>query len=192
MIDLTKIPLEEVQNLVNGTEDGRAVRIYANDGAGNYPIHGAIKIDQIWQMSLWHKNGSNDSDFTSLKFKPKTIDFAQLPVDTLVSFNGLFMHVARPPAIHNSVRLFCNGSDSLTTNGDSITVSCDKIQLIEGPKVAWEGGECPLPDRVEVEVCYRKHSVLSYRRTANCIEFDWSHTNSAGDIIWYKITGRIV
>lgn len=32
MIDLTKIPLKEVQELVEGTEDGRKVRVYANDG----------------------------------------------------------------------------------------------------------------------------------------------------------------
>lgn len=39
------------------TRDGREVRIYARDGSGSYPIHGAIKCGEDWVMFSWTKNG---------------------------------------------------------------------------------------------------------------------------------------
>lgn len=40
------------------TRDGREVRIYAVDGGGVHPIHGAIKMDGGWSYSLWTASGS--------------------------------------------------------------------------------------------------------------------------------------
>jgi len=40
------------------TRDGREVRIYATDGCGDYPIHGAILYDGVWQLSMWLDTGS--------------------------------------------------------------------------------------------------------------------------------------
>jgi len=50
MIDFDK-PLE--------TRDGRKVRIYASDGAGIYPIHGAIFDDDLggWSFESWEADG---------------------------------------------------------------------------------------------------------------------------------------
>lgn len=39
------------------TRDGRDVRIYAVDGAGVHPIHGAIKMDGGWGYCLWAASG---------------------------------------------------------------------------------------------------------------------------------------
>lgn len=119
--------------------------------------------------------------------KPKTIDFTKLPVDTLVDFGGTLLRIALPPVYPNSVRLFRNGGDSLTMVGDSINVSCDEIKLVEGRKVVWEGGECPLPDGVEVRVCIRdgRESIQKARFFNN-----WVHHNNSSDIIWYQITGE--
>lgn len=48
-VDLTK-PLR--------TRDGREVRIYATDGTGCQPIHGAIKGGWGWRAYQWEPSGS--------------------------------------------------------------------------------------------------------------------------------------
>jgi len=56
------------------TRSGLEHRIYAYDGAKDYPIHGAIKIDGEWVFRIWDKNGhcyyGNQHDLIE---KPKTI-----------------------------------------------------------------------------------------------------------------------
>lgn len=39
------------------TRDGREVRIYATDGGGECPIHGAVKYESGWRSSSWSING---------------------------------------------------------------------------------------------------------------------------------------
>jgi len=39
------------------TREGLKVRIYAIDGYGYFPIHGAIKHKEKWRMECWTKNG---------------------------------------------------------------------------------------------------------------------------------------
>jgi hypothetical protein len=40
------------------TRDGREVRIYAVDGGGEFPVHGAIKKPgDIWDSMCWGVNG---------------------------------------------------------------------------------------------------------------------------------------
>ena len=39
------------------TRDGREVRIYATDGAGIRPVHGAIKTDEGWVREDWSSDG---------------------------------------------------------------------------------------------------------------------------------------
>jgi hypothetical protein len=44
------------------TRDGREVRIYAVDGGGIHPVHGAIKMDDgSWKGCQWYSNGDNFS-----------------------------------------------------------------------------------------------------------------------------------
>ena len=40
------------------TRDGREVRIYAVDGGGPFPVHGAYKVGGDWYSEQWPKNGS--------------------------------------------------------------------------------------------------------------------------------------
>jgi len=40
------------------TCDGLEVRIYATDGGGIYPVHGAIKLDHEWEFETWKLSGS--------------------------------------------------------------------------------------------------------------------------------------
>ena len=40
------------------TRDGKEARIYATDGGGVYPIHGAVKkTNGEWRVHQWNKNG---------------------------------------------------------------------------------------------------------------------------------------
>ena len=39
------------------TRGGSKVRIYAQDGGGKYPIHGAIFEDNRWHQQKWKANG---------------------------------------------------------------------------------------------------------------------------------------
>jgi len=48
MIDITK---------QYRTRDGREVRIYATDGEGPYPVHGAIRLPTFWCPTNWDENG---------------------------------------------------------------------------------------------------------------------------------------
>ena len=39
------------------TRDGREVRIYATDGCGEYPVHGALKSSNGWVSATWGSHG---------------------------------------------------------------------------------------------------------------------------------------
>ncbi len=39
------------------TRDGREVRIYATDGVGEYPVHGALKRSDGWVSATWGSRG---------------------------------------------------------------------------------------------------------------------------------------
>jgi hypothetical protein len=41
------------------TRDGREVRIYAIDGRGDYPVHGAIQTITGWEAHIWFKSGKS-------------------------------------------------------------------------------------------------------------------------------------
>jgi hypothetical protein len=47
------------------TRDGREVRIYAVDGYGHYPVHGAYNLgDNDWQACCWTETGcANHREF---------------------------------------------------------------------------------------------------------------------------------
>lgn len=47
------------------TRRGREVRIYATDGGGDYPVHGAIKqSDGTWEVDSWTNDGLYIKDDT--------------------------------------------------------------------------------------------------------------------------------
>lgn len=45
------------------TGDGREVRIYAVDGGGRFPVHGAVKLyDGTWRQEEWTPTGSYNGE----------------------------------------------------------------------------------------------------------------------------------
>lgn len=57
---------------------------------------------------------------------------------------------------------------------------------VGGVWIDWSGGECPVPEGTRVEVSFRSGRTNS-ALTADC--WLWSHRNSAGDIIAYRVIG---
>lgn len=45
------------------TRDGREVRIYATDGGGPYPVHGAMRLPNFWAPTNWSENGNYKDQF---------------------------------------------------------------------------------------------------------------------------------
>ena len=55
------------------TRDGREVRIYATDGADDFPVHGAIKDlnEAVWRSYCWKSDGfSVYSEFYLIEVRP--------------------------------------------------------------------------------------------------------------------------
>jgi len=58
------------------TRDGREVRIYATDGGGEYPVHGAHMINGQWLHNGWTACGGYDvevdeHEFDLIEVKPR-------------------------------------------------------------------------------------------------------------------------
>jgi len=58
------------------TRDGREVRIYATDGGGAYPVHGAVLGTNFWSTTNWSENGSyrinhDDHEYDLIEVRPR-------------------------------------------------------------------------------------------------------------------------
>lgn len=56
------------------TRSGLPVRIYATDGGGDYPIHGATCFGDIWHLCFWTKDGfftGNEGGLDLIEVKPR-------------------------------------------------------------------------------------------------------------------------
>lgn len=55
------------------TRDGHEVRIYATDGCPDLPVHGAVKLEDGWEVCGWRSDGRlggytiTDSDLIEVK-----------------------------------------------------------------------------------------------------------------------------
>ena len=61
------------KNKTYRTRDGREVRIYATDGYPSLTVHGAIKLEDCWEIVAWRSDGrlggyaESDSDLIEVK-----------------------------------------------------------------------------------------------------------------------------
>ena len=73
MIDLEK-PLQ--------TRDGQQIRIYATDGSGDYPLHGAFLRKDGWNKESWTVEGKyvvgEDNEWDIINVKTKHTKYAAL------------------------------------------------------------------------------------------------------------------
>jgi hypothetical protein len=82
------------------TRDGREVRIYATDGAGEYPVHGALKSSNGWVSATWGSHGHvvkpcRESPEDLIEFKPRMKFERWIFVDD----SGLTKTFSEPPTV---------------------------------------------------------------------------------------------
>lgn len=60
------------------TQSGKNVRIYSTEALGDFPIHGAVLLDDEWDICTWTKDGKynldddiNDDPFDLVEVKPR-------------------------------------------------------------------------------------------------------------------------
>ena len=71
------------------TREGQEVRIYAIDGKGSYPIHGAVLINEGWDEKTWNHDGSFDreeSRFDLIEIVPKVKVWVEYYLDRYGNF----------------------------------------------------------------------------------------------------------
>jgi hypothetical protein len=62
---MTKLNLKDIKTGRVRTDGGLEVRIYATDGDEGFPIHGATKCENGWELDIWTREGryiASDSD----------------------------------------------------------------------------------------------------------------------------------
>jgi hypothetical protein len=102
------------------TRDGREVRIYATDGGGPQPVHGAVSGLNFWSTANWSKNGSytvvygqeHDNDLIEVRPRHKRTVW-------------LNVHVNRSVIAHNSRE----EADNLFCKDVAPRIACIKVEL---------------------------------------------------------------
>ncbi len=71
---MTKVELGKQYKLRNGTE----ARVYAVDGIGDYPVHGAVLNEHGWIIRTWREDGrcwmsghSRDEPYDLIEVRPR-------------------------------------------------------------------------------------------------------------------------
>ena len=113
--------------------------------------------------------------------KPRQVDRTKIPLDTrLIESSGDKCYAAKFGMV----------------NGWPEWHQWESNQWIEGTRIAteqpwtvWLGGECPVPEGLEVEILFRD-GVKVLR--GNAIKIRWSHVWHHCDIIAYRLTGRVL
>lgn len=79
-------------------------------------------------------------------------------------------------------------------NGAFIHELTEKIsvELLQGPKTVWEGGECPVPDGVEVRCSYIENAFCIVDTTTTRFKSMVDNIMASDRLLlWYQITGNL-
>jgi hypothetical protein len=86
------------------TRDGRDVRIYATDGRGVFPVHGAIMGDDKWCLSQWDPDGKRfsklDSSSDLIEVKPRI----KIERWVVIYCDGTSITLSTPPSLNEDER----------------------------------------------------------------------------------------
>jgi hypothetical protein len=88
------------------TRCGYPVRIYAKDGGGSFPLHGACLSNGVWKVATWTAKGKNISDEHSLS-----------PYD--------LVNVPEQIVVEGWVNIYPTGKPAWNTSGGSALCSAD-------------------------------------------------------------------
>lgn len=181
MTDLTKMTLKEVQDLVHPLN--KRVRIYANDGSGDYPIHGALRVYGEWKIMEWTERGKRvvggitDSDLILTK---PTIDWSEMPKDTLVKLTDGSLRYTNGGVCNGEVELY---------SSDICYIFEGDLTLVKGPIMPHTTNKQPVPDNIEVEVTFYNDKMGTERADA----YNWGLDGTESyRIKFWRITGNVV
>jgi hypothetical protein len=86
------------------TRDGREVRIYATDGAGQHPVHGSIRESNGWYSCNWSQYGkySEEPDSPShlIEVKPRK----KIERWFVIYCDGTSITLTTPPSLNEDER----------------------------------------------------------------------------------------
>jgi hypothetical protein len=144
----------------------------------------------------YHGNSTGQTFPYDLRMKPnlKQIDWAKLPVDTLLT---LSLCTGKDIRYFNSfsngvVLYYRNGwTSKIATTKDVIAINQSNVQIAsDQPWIVWQGGGCPLPDGLEFE--YMIHDdpsqVIVSKESVSAYLYLWC-TNL---IYAYRLTGKVL
>jgi hypothetical protein len=97
------------------TRDGREVRIYATDGGGPQPVHGAISGLNFWSTANWSKNGSY------------TVVYGQEHDNDLIEVRPRHKRTVWLNVFHHNVMAFFT-NEGAKSNGYG-RIACIKVEL---------------------------------------------------------------
>jgi len=87
------------------TRDGREVRIYATDGGGEYPVHGAYLCRGEWRVEAWDEKGfwtdpDHEDNVDLIEVKPRIKREVWVNVYPDVRFGQIFKTKAEADECH--------------------------------------------------------------------------------------------
>ena len=103
------------------TRDGREVRIYATDGLGSHPVHGAVKNPDGWRQATWMRDGywaSVDMGSDLIEVKPRIK-------------REVWVNVYRQDDGYEFATYHDNATDAKSDSGDAIIARAHLILDVE-------------------------------------------------------------
>jgi hypothetical protein len=153
-------------------------------------------------IMTYHANGKyydqviDSSSDLHMVSQQKQIDWAKLPVDTLIIIrvNGATANRYFSSFSDDAVHYFRAGMTSKTADykSDVFTIHPSNAKIApDQPWVVWLGGACPISDGLEYEVEFRGKGMAAQidLKTSNV---DWEHGGDFLDIIAYRLTGKVL
>jgi hypothetical protein len=114
------------------TRDGKEARIYALDGSGSYPIHGAIKVGEKWEAWNWQINGSWLEDGRAV-----AADLINAP-EKAERWVNLYLETSNTSALHKSLGIAELGGQYGSGEVSPKLSGRVKITFIDGKPVSAE------------------------------------------------------
>jgi hypothetical protein len=157
----------------------------------------------LWMYRTNGKYYDTDTNFyldLRMKTPLKQINWAKLPIDTVITLN---LCTGEANRYFNSftdglVRYYRGGMTSKTImyKSDILYIHLKNMKISpDQPWTVWQGGACPIPEGLEYEVITRGGAAPLTNRGGYHLTL-WPHTqngsHSMSEIIAYRLTGKVL
>jgi hypothetical protein len=142
-------------------------------------------------IHTYSSSGHHLHNMTSIRMKSvgKRIDWAKLPVDTILVVNE---HIVRYFKEFRDGKLYCfSGGRTSISDSDhaAILTVVWEVQIAQDqPWTVWQGGACPIPDGLEFEYMVHAYPGKVIAAEKSPSEYCWSLCT----IYAYRLTGKVL